>query len=808
MELCYHDTELLIDWYSLRQSLVPQGLARKVLCSWIDDLFHGITPTTTHMLHLDAMASGVGGSEAVWAYSNTSSRHAVTGRAAAGAVDSASARNSYRSNSMDNLSEFSFTPSPTPIKSRSKSEKRSSPTAQSPGGHVGHLQHLSQLQKNFTDSFLRFLPFCLGGSALEVIRQEEEEEREAKETRSAYSSPGATSVPPFSPTGEIPMTTFHRSVSDGDGRSVLQSANPGMRNFMSSSKTAKAGGGLSAQPPYQGLDEPLPKITEMLDFYYPSKLHQLFFLDLTSLLSEDAMLLDSSSDYPSKGRASGSGGADDGSGDPDQRLVTKRDFIRLPNPHTVRGIFFPPKTYSFLRIKRVVERMIDEGGADQYWSLAFRDDSFSPEGRVDFHSQLIQTLRRFCQIVSVSFSAAALLRSGGGRHVVCLATPEATAHLGHMAGNIPPSIRFMNLRGVLSSDSVQALCLNLLHNNAAFKPQLEPDEDLCQTDEFFGSELDDGDGQGSLSCRSTSTDGSSPMSPPERIHRHPLKGLLGLAITNTVFTADDIRYLLDLLTVYPNPHSSSLFTGKKYHSALGSGKSSGTGKDHALWQSMNAPNRSKNASVPTAAAAVSGYVDELGLRNPNVRALRGLRFLDVSSNSFGDATCADVLRAAACGPLEGLDMGGNRIHNGSVFVDVFTKTVACAPYSHLRHLGLSCNILGDKVLCSILDCLQRNSSLTSLDLSHNEWGPSTQGSLSLRAFLKTNVGMRRLDISHNRLTAETAQQIYLGMLENDNMLLLPMNHNSGAQHATELPFIQDKLSKNRSKYKVREILSI
>ena len=54
----------------------------------------------------------------------------------------------------------------------------------------------------------------------------------------------------------------------------------------------------------------------------------------------------------------------------------------LPNPHSVGGIYFPPKSYSFQRIKRVIERMIDEAGGvdkDKKWSLAFRDDSFAPE---------------------------------------------------------------------------------------------------------------------------------------------------------------------------------------------------------------------------------------------------------------------------------------------------------------------------------------------------------------------------------------------------------------------------------------------
>ena len=93
------------------------------------------------------------------------------------------------------------------------------------------------------------------------------------------------------------------------------------------------------------------------------------------------------------------------------------------------------------------------------------------------------------------------------------------------------------------------------------------------------------------------------------------------------------------------------------------------------------------SSYPSSPHYRSWKAPKEGLDSPNVRSLRGIRFLDLSFNKLGDMTCADVLRAAGCGPLEGLDLAGNHVHKGHVFVDVFAKTVANAAHSHLRHIG-------------------------------------------------------------------------------------------------------------------------
>ena len=85
--------------------------------------------------------------------------------------------------------------------------------------------------------------------------------------------------------------------------------------------------------------------------------------------------------------------------------------------------------------------------------------------------------------------------------------------------------------------------------------------------------------------------------------------------------------------------------------------------------------------------------------------------------------------------------------------------------------GISYNNLSGRVFCGILSCLQRNSSLGSLDVSHNSLKHSAHVKESLRQFLRHNKGIRTLDLSHNKFTAETTNVIHLGLLENDGKYL-------------------------------------
>jgi hypothetical protein len=70
--------------------------------------------------------------------------------------------------------------------------------------------------------------------------------------------------------------------------------------------------------------------------------------------------------------------------------------------------------------------------------------------------------------------------------------------------------------------------------------------------------------------------------------------------------------------------------------------------------------------------------------------LRGLRFIDLSFNALHDAQAARILQAAMTGPLEGLELCGNAIHKGKLFLEAcegFLVEKMATSRVRLRYLG-------------------------------------------------------------------------------------------------------------------------
>ena len=146
--------------------------------------------------------------------------------------------------------------------------------------------------------------------------------------------------------------------------------------------------------------------------------------------------------------------------------LTESFYYVLPSPHAVSAVILPSRTYqSFARVGRVIEKMVQTQqqhpfnsdcsiGSTQtamiQWSLVFRDSNYMG----DFHTSLLSTLRRCPQISSLSFTSSKVV--------------EEDALLGHLVGQLPPSIRFLSFKSTLSRGSVQALCILLRQQNAAF----------------------------------------------------------------------------------------------------------------------------------------------------------------------------------------------------------------------------------------------------------------------------------------------------------------------------------------------------
>jgi hypothetical protein len=431
LELCQFDVDLLVEWFNMKKSLKPQQLARKLLRHWIEDLFNGVLPIASHTVTATAAGAGAGAGAAT-AFSHSSSPrfnfggHGIFG-SGAGAAGGPS---------------VSFDMNSSSLRSSGGAQSHAqAPSSPSGGGRLGqghsrghHRHHsggvlsasLPELQRRFADSFVRYLPFCLGKTAaLNVLREEE----------------------------------LELAMGDGHGWSSAASA-----ASASTSASAAAGGSASFVSPYgayDGMDVPPDGVLALLEIFYPSRLQQLVLMDIFSLVSEhflhqslESYLTSVSYDEEEgDGVAYAQGAGDDahthlsGSMGYDYRFGNGNGYgygygygagsmdvddltpIKLPTAREVNGLLLPQMDYAtFHRCGRIVERMVEEGDPLQPWSLAFRSSRFSGE----FHTSLLSTLRRCSRIVSVSFAAYSQSE-----------TPTQDARMGWLVGNMPSNIRFV-----------------------------------------------------------------------------------------------------------------------------------------------------------------------------------------------------------------------------------------------------------------------------------------------------------------------------------------------------------------------------
>jgi hypothetical protein len=124
---------------------------------------------------------------------------------------------------------------------------------------------------------------------------------------------------------------------------------------------------------------------------------------------------------------------------------------------------------------------------------------------------------------------------------------------------------------------------------------------------------------------------------------HPL-GLQGIAITHCTVTQTDIKYICDLLEPVTIIRKSSNTPRGHNDKDKDKDDSSNNSKD---------TNNSKNAAGRP----------------------RGLRYLDLGFNRMGCTNCSEVLRAAARGNLECLDLAGNFSHRGGPFLAAIVETL-------------------------------------------------------------------------------------------------------------------------------------
>ena len=597
----------------------------------------------------------------------------------------------------------------------------------------------------------------------------------------------------------------------------------------------------SATELYDWLDRPPMGLINLMELFYSSKLNQLLLMDMTSLGVALSTSIYNSAVYNSihhsntfnsnnlythaaenynNNNALGNNSVHSHASDADFDCeIVPCDYdtvFLLPHPHSISAIMLPARTYqSFSRVGRVIEKMIEYDNSNKMWSLVFRDSEFLG----DFHTSLLASLRRCNNICSLSFSSSQRV--------------EEDALMGHLVGQIPPNIRFVSFRSTLSRESIQALCMLLRRNNAAFLN--ENDSNIPKYNNNHRSRNRGGTGASTLGKSFENTKTGAAESNPVKS-----KGLLGLALTHLTFDTPEINYIVELLQQQKPRGSTSRHqsfrdtSGGSVHSNTSGGSGSTSMKEsgrfgdnsnpstrsratsdtvplhlaHPANATSNAHSTHNNAHTPTtpisphSTASNTAHAVKSPFIPPNL--LGGLRFLDLSYNALNDATCARILTAALNGPLEGLELGGNIINRGIKFcetMELFTFDKMCVYKHRLRYLGVSHNNLMSKTVAVMLEHLSTNNSLTTLDLSENDIDHTVASNECLRKFLKTNTGLRSLDLCHNKLNNDSFREIHLGLLENDTLLLLPMAGNSQVEVSPTVNLIQIRLRENRLLYK-------
>jgi hypothetical protein len=484
-----------------------------------------------------------------------------------------------------------------------------------------------------------------------------------------------------------------------------------------------------------------------LNVFYPSRMHQLFILDLLALGSEeDANKADCKVSYDSDGSVGTSGSAIK----KNDKFFNTRTY--LPNTHEVYAIGMPALNYHHINITslaRVIEKTISECSAhspERLFALAFANSTFAEDSHVPF----LACLHRVSQITALTFRESRTPSAPAG---LAFASPprQTKDSLGYLAGYVPSSIRFLTFQGCLIGEQVQRLCELLQHNNAAFKRHAEY---LYQNDDE-----DDYDSDASTNSYSTYHSGKDASSTKDRSRNGRetkgrrwkyTKGIIGLALTHIPFGNVEVAQICKLL----NPRGLDV-------DSIVPTASSGT---------------SPNSGTHHRAFSASEEDEYSGSKKDG----RGLKYLDLSENSMSDEQCARIMDAALLGQLEGLELGGNTPKPCFRLLESMGRMSQISdPFRNkLRHLGLQNAGLTVSTLCKTFLLLSTNTTLTSIDLSNNNCGESSELAVSISIFFERNKYLRSLDLSHNGFETGILRALEQGLDGNLTLVLMSIEGNS------------------------------
>lgn len=561
-ECCGFDCDLLRVWYIFNRILKPQSGARVALLKWLENMFpqdgSGSSCSSSSLSKKDAELSAL--------------------EFADEAVEI------LRANSLGNLYPSSL--------GHHKVGGATGGGGQASGlgpGHHGHGHHHSRnrsgdlshvlptFQRSVTDNFLKLFPFC-------SVKPDPAPRATAKN---------------FNFSSSLPTSSSSSSSSSEE-------------NHFDSLMNASSGPSpdyLHLHPDYP--EKPPVAVTNLLDLFYPSLLHQLMLVDLLSLgLVEQAnvsvLQVEASSDSCRSSMDEGGplhapfslhnadfGPPDDAyPGYQDQEEEEVRTI--LPVPYEVNAILLPSRTYtSFTRMCRMIEKMLQYGG-QKLWSLTFSESDFTG----DFHVSLQNTLRKCPQIFSLSFQSSGIV--------------EEESLLGHCVGEIPPNIKFLSFKRTLSSLSIQALCVLLRTKNAAFTSatcdvSFSGKAKARYTDSYHAP----------LSAKSSSSRSEYPSGKLQKARL--ARGLLGLALTDFALKQPEIDHIVKLL-------EASISTAKRSSSgtpmASNSGRKSNAPPPSSMAVAVASSSHQslKAMASPTSAASIATSASTPRFTDPNVCA--------------------------------------------------------------------------------------------------------------------------------------------------------------------------------------------
>ncbi|CAM9538768.1 unnamed protein product, partial [Chrysoparadoxa australica] len=143
-----------------------------------------------------------------------------------------------------------------------------------------------------------------------------------------------------------------------------------------------------------------------------------------------------------------------------------------------------------------------------------------------------------------------------------------------------------------------------------------------------------------------------------------------------------------------------------------------------------------------------------------------IEVLNVRDNRLTDASLVDLINAVMrCPSITELDLSSNKVDEAAVSLREYVASPGCA----LKKLCLSQADVDDDECHEMMDALVTNSSITSLDISHNQIGTKetlnfvvpgyTTGGEATAVMLCRNYVLVHLDLSWNHIRQDSAVEI-------------------------------------------------